>query len=273
MMNQFLYLAVEAPKDYQQIDLFQLFYNGTGEPMEVTEEERQAVADAAYGGEDPMVDLVKCPASEMDAVLQKYLGLTLDETDQWSLARFTYLEEYDAYYDFHGDTDYPGEVTFTSGEWKDGKVLLYYEGSGFPGLSSGHGEMNILSSGPVCLTLEPQKNGGYRFLSNWYWGWNENPPVIPTAYPAWEPERVISLEGLEPYEPEAVTVTRHTGDVEEPLYQANFPRGAEVEVYRSTEGSLYAAVAVSVTERASLPEERPRLDGRTFWKHVRLSRL
>ena len=252
MMNQFLYLAVEAPKDYRQIDLFALFYNGTGEPMEVTEEERQAVAEADYGGEDPMVDLVKCPASEMDAVLRKYLGLTLDETDQWGLDRFTYLEEYDAYYDFHGDTNYPGEVTFISGKWKDGKVLLYYEGSGFPGLSSGNGEMNMVSSGPACVTLEPQRDGGYRFLSNWVR--NDDPPVIPTAYPTWEPERVIPLDGVEPYRAPELQVERRGGTAET-LYTTRFEPyedrddGFYIEVCRSGDGELYAAVAVSATER------------------------
>ncbi len=252
MMNQFLFLAVEAPKDYRQIDLFALFYNGTGEPMEVTEEERQAVAEADYGGEDPMVDLVKCPASEMDAVLRKYLGLTLDETDQWGLDRFTYLEEYDAYYGFHGDTNYPGEVTFISGKWKDGKVLLYYEGSGFPGLSSGNGEMNMVSSGPACVTLEPQKDGGCRFLSNWVR--NDDPPVIPTAYPAWEPERVIPLDGVEPYRAPELQVERRGGTAET-LYTTRFEPyedrddGFHIEICRSGDGDLYAAVAVSATER------------------------
>lgn len=253
--NQFLLLAVEAPKDYKQIDLYQLFYNGTGTFEPYTEEERRAVAEAGYGGEDPMVDLIKCPRDQMDAVLKEYLGLGLEDTDQWGLEQFTYLEEYDAYYTFHGDTNYPGEVIFTSGEWKDGKVLLYYEGSGFPGLSSGNGEMNMVSSGPACVTLEPQSDGGYRFLSNWYWGWNDDPPVIPTAYPAWEPERVIPLDGLAPYEPEAVTVERRTGDVAESLYRTRFEpdefsdEGFDVEVYRSTDGSLRASVVVSETER------------------------
>lgn len=251
MMNQFLYQAVEAPKDYRQIDLFQLFYNGTGRPMEITEEERRAVAEAGYSGEDPMVDLIKCPAAEMDAVLREYVGLGLEETDKWGLDLFTYLPEYDAYYDFHGDTNYPGEVAFTSGEWKDGKVLLYYEGSGFPGLSSGNGEMNIVSSGLACVTLEPQKNGGYHFLTNW----RADPPAVPTAYPDWEPERVIPLDQLEPYTPEALTVTRHSGDVAEVLYRTRFEPdefrddGFDVEVYRSTDGGFYASVVVSETER------------------------
>ena len=249
MMNQFLFLAVEAPKDYRQIDLFTLFYNGTGTFAPYTEEERQAVAEAAYDGEDPMVDLFKCTAGEMDAVLRKYTGLSLDETDKWCLDRFTYLEEYDAYYDFHGDTNYPGEVTFTSGEWKDGKVLLYYEGSGFPGLSSGNGEINCI--GPACVTLEPQKDGGYRFLTNWSY----DPPVTPTAYPAWDPELVIPLDSLDPCEPEPVALVRRAGDFAERLAATRYEPdefssdGVDIEVYRSTDGNRYAALKVSENER------------------------
>ncbi len=194
MMNQFLFQAVEAPKDYKHIDLYQLFYNGIG-TFSCTEEERQAVANAAWGGEDPGIDLLKCSAGEMDKVLREYLGLSLEETDKRGLDRFTYLEEYDAYYTFHGDTNYPGDVTFTFGERRDGAVLLYYEGSGFPGLSSGNGEMTAVTDGPACVTLEERRDGGYRFLTNWRY----DPPAVPTAYPAWDPERVISLDGLEPY--------------------------------------------------------------------------
>lgn len=252
MRNQLLFLAVEAPKDYKQIDLFQLFYNGTGDPMDITEEERRAVAEAGYGGADPEVDLVKCPRARMDEILQEYLGLSLDETDQWGLDQFTYLEEYDAYYHFCGDTNYPGNVVFTSGERKDGKVLLYYEGSGFPVLSDGNGGfISWEGTEPVCLTLEPREDGGYRFLTNW----RCDPPAVATAYPAWDPERVIPLDGLAPYEPEAVTVERHSDKIVTSLYRTRFEpdefsdEGFEVEVYRSAGGDACAAVVVSETER------------------------
>lgn len=249
--NQFLFLAVEAPKDYRQIDLFQLFYNGTGMPGGVSEEERRAAAEASGG--DPGTDLVKCPREQMDAVLRENLGLGLEDTDQWGLDQFTYLEEYDAYYHFCGDTNYPGEVTFTSGEWKDGKILLYYTGEYFPVLSDGDGSWIFPEEAeiPACVTLEPQKDGGYRFLTNW----RRDPPAVPTAYPAWDPERVIPLDGLVPYEPEAVTVERHSGGAAEVLYATRFEPeefrddGFDVEVYRSADGSLRAAVVVSETER------------------------
>lgn len=167
--NQFLFLACEAPQDIRQTDLYQLFYNGTGEPVEITEEERQAVADAAWDGEDPGLDLVKCPAGKMDEILQEYLGLSLEETDKCGLDQFTYLPEYDAYYTFQSDTNYPGNITFAAGERKDGKLLLYYQGDTFPVLSGGDGSfIPIEDFGWACVTLEEQKDGGFHFLTNWH---------------------------------------------------------------------------------------------------------
>ena len=43
---------------------------------------------------------------EMDAFLQEYLGVALDETNKKNLDQFIYLEEYDAYYLLHGDTNF-----------------------------------------------------------------------------------------------------------------------------------------------------------------------
>lgn len=253
ILNQFLLLAVEAPKDYRQIDLFQLFYNGTGLPGGVSEDERRAVVDAGYEGYDPQLDLIKCPAGEMDEILREYLGLGLEDTDKWGLDQFTYLPEYDAYYHFHSDSNAHGPVEFTSGERKDGKVLLYYTGEYFPVLSNGDGSWIFPEEAeiPACVTLEPQKDGGFHFLSNW----RCDPPAVPTAYPDWDPELVIPLDGLAPYEPEAVTVERHTGGAAESLYRIRFEPdefsddGFDVEIYRSADGSLCAAVAVSGTER------------------------
>ena len=128
-LNQFLLLAVEAPEDYRKIDLYQLFYNGiyngTEKFADSTEEERQAVADAGYGGHIPQVDLIKCPADQMNEVLQEFLGLRLEDMDGVGLDRFTYLPEYNAYYDFHSDANCPGKVNFLSGEREGGKVFLY----------------------------------------------------------------------------------------------------------------------------------------------------
>ena len=202
-LNQFLLMAVEAPEDYRKIDLYQLFYNGiyNGTPKfaDCTEEERQAVADVRCDGHVPYMDLIKCPADQMNEVLQEFLGLSLEDMDGVGLDRFTYLPEYDAYYDFHSDANCPGKVNFLSGERKGGKVLLYYESDSFPVLSSKDGSpVHPDGTRLNCLTLEEQESGWYHFLSNW----RCHKPSLPTAYPAGEPELTIPLDGLKPYKPE-----------------------------------------------------------------------
>lgn len=72
----------------------------------MSQEERQLVIDRGYGGTDPDCGCTKITRQEMDAVLWEYTGLTLEETRQVGLKQFTYLPEYDAYYHFHGDTNY-----------------------------------------------------------------------------------------------------------------------------------------------------------------------
>ena len=249
MMNQLLFQVVETPEDYKHIDLFQLFYNGTGQPMEITEEERRAVVEeAGYSGGVLELDLIKCPAGEMDEILREYLGLSLDETDKQGLDLFTYLPEYDAYYDFHSDTNYPGEVTFTSGEWKDGKVLLYYEGYNFPVLV--RDGISSLSSGPACVTLEPQEDGGYHFLSNWHQGRDNSPSAEPTAYPVWDPELVIPLKDLTPYQaPKIRVVPMDSDNVSVTRYFQFHPdesaeRDFRVMIRHEADGGLSAGVRI-----------------------------
>ena len=244
--NQFLYLAAESPEDYKQIDLYRLFYNGTGKPMEVTEAERQAVIDADWNGEDPGIDLIKCPAREMDEILRENLGLSLEETEQRGLNRFTYLPDYDAYYSFHGDTNYPGETAFLAGERKNGNILLYYQsgfmaqGGGWPVKISEDGEIIPAEDyATACVTLEEQENGRYRFLSNVCC----DLPATPTAYPDWEPERTVSLDSAEPWEMEPVPIKPFSGQIRNFLktelvnlpYMAEFWRGEDGYTYGSVQ--------------------------------------
>ena len=102
--NMFLTSRYDTPQD---IDLFELFYCGSTQPSTpMSQEERQLVIDRGYGGTDPDCGCTKITRQEMDAVLWEYAGLTLEETRQVGLEQFTYLPEYDAYYHFHGDTNY-----------------------------------------------------------------------------------------------------------------------------------------------------------------------
>ena len=221
--NQFLSSLYTSP---EEINLFSLFYDGTGLPEEITDAERQAVANARYGGSDPGTDLIKISAANADAILEANTGLTLSETQRVDLDAFTYLPEYDAYYTFHGDSNYPGTVVFSAGEQEGDRIRLYCPDSRFgnPG-------------GTNCLTLAVQPDGSYWFVSYLF----SEPAAIPTVYPEGDPWLTISLTDLSPYEPETPQAVRHTDDrTEEYLLTGVYDDS--LVLYRSTDGNLYAAV-------------------------------
>ena len=180
--NQFLSSQYGAPED---IDLFELFYCGTGLPETVNESElRQAAATTHRSFTEMELDLTASSRENINAVLLENTGLTLEQTHQTGLEKFLYLPEYDTYYHFHGDTNYRGTVTIACGEWKDGLLCLYYEDTFF-------------GDGWKCVTL--QKTGeGYYFVSNL----SCDQPAVPTVYPEGDPVLTIPLDNLEPYVPE-----------------------------------------------------------------------
>ncbi|MDO4315454.1 MAG: M56 family metallopeptidase [Oscillospiraceae bacterium] len=226
--NQFLTSLYEAPED---IDLFELFYCGTGENASMTEEERQlACAFDADGQEICPTD--KLTVSAINSVLLANTGLTLEQTNQTGLEGFTYLEQYGAYYHTHGDTNYFWGVQISAGEREGSVVRLYY-----PDSSARYG------CDWLCVTLEEQEDGSYWFVSNQ----PSEKPAIPTALPESDPVLTIPLTDLEPYEPEIMPVERHTGDYADRSgggWLIDAENGEEVHVspYRSTDGNLYAAI-------------------------------
>lgn len=143
MMNMMLSSYYDTAAD---IDLYELFYNGpTGIQEEVTEAEQTAIGPVAFEHYP-----IKTQRTEMDAFLQEYAGVTLDETNKKNLDQFIYLEEYDAYYLLHGDTNFQ-RCTVLSGEKNaDGVITLTYEQEG--------GKKGI-------VTLK-ESGDGYQFLSN-----------------------------------------------------------------------------------------------------------
>lgn len=150
LRNQFLSSTYESPAD---IDLFQLFYNGAGAWEDMSEAERETVIREGYNGDSPDTGLTKCSAGEMDAALQRSMELTLAETNKVGLDSFVYLAEYDAYYDFHGDTNVRPHVDIAAGERAGGLVHLYYEDTFF-------------ADGWKCVTLRLGEDDGYKFVSN-----------------------------------------------------------------------------------------------------------
>ena len=147
--NQFLSSLYDAP---DKINLFELFYCGSGQEVYPTEAEKAAVI--AQNGWDVAPDCAceKISRADMDAVLTKYTGLTLADTGKIGLEKFTYLKEYDAYYYYHGDTNYRGEITFSSGEREGDIIRLFYNDT-------------FMADGDKVLTLR-EKDGGYLFVSN-----------------------------------------------------------------------------------------------------------
>ena len=241
--NQFLTSIYDRPED---IDLFQLFYNGAGLPANTDEAERQAVCQAGYGGEDPGLDLTKLSAADLDAILEENTNLSLSATNRVGLESFTYLPDYDAYYHFHGDTNYMGAVDIVAGTREGELVNLYYE-------------TDLHPDGWFCLTLWELRDGGYWFISH-------RPcqqPSIPTAYPAGEPWMTIPLDDLEPYEPQALEVERRAPeDADRILYQfyveetgVHDPEAETVTdakrlvIYQSPEGAIHAAVENQTLDR------------------------
>ena len=154
IQNLFLASLYDQPQD---IDLFELFYLGAldGEAEEPTPQELQAVAEAGYNGTAPDCPCTKITRAEMDQVLFRYTGLTVDETNRYGLGSFTYLTEYDAYYHYHGDTNYTA-VTVTGGTREGDLVYLTYESGYYFSQAQGR---------QLVATLR-QTEEGYQFVAN-----------------------------------------------------------------------------------------------------------
>ena len=230
--NQFLALSYERPED---IDLFTLFYQGTGLPAAgVSGPERQALAEAM--GFEPDTDISKIPTADMEKVLLENTGLTLDETGREGLENFTYLPEYDAYYNVHGDTTYFGSVEITAGEREENLVRLYYQDYWSGGI---HGSWRR-------VTLRELENGGCHFVSNLPC----EKPAVPTVYPAGEPWRTIPLTDLPDHSMPVIRTERHSMDCAQRggghIVDGGYTTGSTAQFsfrpYRSTDGNFYAAI-------------------------------
>lgn len=236
-LNQFLTSLYNVPED---IDLYELLYNGTGE--ELAEGEREAVTAALFDGEDPGVDLSKSSAAGIDELLTEYMGLTLAETNRVNLDALHYVASYDAYYLFHGDTNSPGSTQFTAGRRVGGLIHLYYDAAE----RYLNGEF---AEGWACLTLRETEDGRYRIVSHRL----HDAPVVPTVYPAGEPWMTVPLDDLAPYPFRRLSVERRTDDCAERLGGYSLGGGRVLRLYRSTDGNAYAAVVRDAPAREGTP--------------------
>mgnify|MGYP000930046285 CR=1 FL=1 len=173
--NQFLSSLYAVPQD---IDLFELFYCGTGQEEVMTDEERQVTGAFDESGEE-ICPTDKLSVSAMDAVLTENIGLTLEETNQIGLNFFDYHREYNAYYHSHGDTNYRSAVTFTAGARQGDLVSLYYDDT-------------FMANGGKVVTLQTVENG-YHFVSNRY---NAALAVSAAVKPTEKPVLTVPIDSL-----------------------------------------------------------------------------
>lgn len=226
--NQFLTSLYERPED---IDLFELFYCGTGISEEVSDGELLLVGSLDENGVK-ICDTDRLPVADIDTVLLENTGLTLDKTSKTGMEHFQYLPEYETYYHSHGDTNYFHSVRITAGERQGDTIRLYY-----PDNFSRYPDYDWL-----CVTLEVQEDGSLWFVSNL----PSEKPAIATVYPESNPALSISLEDAVPCVPVPVNVTRRQDDCADRGYGILITtQGGEEYSFRpylSTDGHVYAAV-------------------------------
>lgn len=224
--NQFLTCLYNVP---QEINLYDLFYDGGGVREAPSQEELEQLGVLAEDGSQ-ICPTDKFTRADMDAFLLENTGLTLAQTNQVDLDAFDYLPEYDAYYHTHGDTNYRS-VTFTSGQRRGDYIQLYWKDFYYGG------ETN------ECVTLLDRGDGQYWFVSHLLLD-GDVPSAF--AYPEEDPWMTIPLDDLTPYEPQKMPLTRHSDDCAERgggfSVDGSGGEGYSLRVYRSTDGAIYAAI-------------------------------
>ena len=229
--NQFLNSLYDRPEG---IDLYNLFYCGSGLPETISDQELAEEGNWATDGE-LICPLEKNSRANMDAVLTQYAGLTVEETNQVGLEGFSYREEYDAWYHAHGDTNYYPQVDITAGRRQGDLIHLYYRETFRPD----RGDWG-------CVTLRDLGDGNYWFVSNQI----SEKPAIPTVYPAEGLELTMPLAEAEVWPLEAAEIVRHSGDCAEEL-SGWLVNDRSVSLYLSTDGDLYIALIAAQSPAGS----------------------
>ncbi len=153
--NQFLISFYDETKD---IDLGLTFYNGTERPDEpITASEEAAILEKMgyeNDGQGIPIAVLKLEEHKVSEILEKYTGLTLNETNKKGLDNYMYFDEFDAYYLVRSDSNYIQEVKFTSGYTIGNNTYLIH---------------NHIGTDPNCteaiLTLT-KVDDSYQFVSN-----------------------------------------------------------------------------------------------------------
>lgn len=144
----FLLSEYDTPED---VELGEVFHNGAGFSEEMTTQEVEAYLKEC-NQEELYTDCVKVTANNVEALLQKDLGIGL--ADMHTRMDGVYLEDYDAYYHEAGDTNYISFVC-ESGQVKGDIYTVKFVN-----------ESEDVSPVYAVETILKKTAEGYHFLSN-----------------------------------------------------------------------------------------------------------
>lgn len=157
----FMFLATYYSSP-EKIDLYDLFREGTGTGARAGAEELAALEQIVDENKKWLLEMDNCksPVSEMEQILNQYMGLSVSDCGT-EMSTFFYLEEYDAYYTFHGDTSYHPYQMHSGYLLTDGSVVMIYY-TGWDYWTQASDPMSDIA----IVTLKKVEEGRYYFESN-----------------------------------------------------------------------------------------------------------
>lgn len=227
--NLFLTSVYNSPKD---IDFSAFCLYGIGASLNIDKDEMENAIGANFFVKDQAHSVLKFTVTELDAILTKFIGMSLSETAGIGLDSFTYLSNYDAYYLVIDKVFNLPNINFISGDRIGNIVRLYYDASSLFSdiIFNPNGSSDNYSA---CVTLQ-ETCDGYRFISNQF-------VPIAVEHLATDPMFVISLAELSPYSVSKISTEHHSNDCSY-LYAKESLDSADVCVYISTDGQAFVAL-------------------------------
>lgn len=142
----------------EQASLYAIFYDGAGVGEWGSahwDDAEQAAVLAACGWDEFHVPVLKIKATDVELVLQEKLSVSYAQmTKTMEECGFVYVQEYDAYYDMHSDTNYLEVEVSAVTLSPEGLYVVEYTQPAFD------------AEDRLVVTLRADKAAGYQFVSN-----------------------------------------------------------------------------------------------------------
>lgn len=139
------------------IDLYMLFYKGIPEVDNTLSESERAYLETVWTGSEFMLDYYRLPAARMNETLQRYLGLSMEDTLGVGLEHMTYWEGADCYYVSHGDTNAIQVLVHSAYRQDDGTIIMFYSNGNFD---------KEAEAAPEHMAVLLPCDDGYQIISN-----------------------------------------------------------------------------------------------------------